>query len=130
MIKIKEIRTERYSKKRKTLRQLDKLSPKIKVDYSIQRPFRWSEKRFREYFMSSLEGLGNKRLLFADCDSCLNYSEEINNWESYKYFDSLLKQGFEKVSIDGNSRTTGNVKNINEGWGADYWYWIKKIYPD
>ena len=121
MIKIKQIKTERYTKKRITLRQLYELNPKIKLDLSIQRPFRWSENRFRSYFNSSLEGLGNKRLLFANCDHCLNYYAEIKAWASYKYFDNLLKSGFEKVSIDGNSRTTGMVKNISEGWGAQYW---------
>ena len=121
MIKTLQIKTERYSKSKITLRQLVNLYPKIKVDYSIQRPFRWSENRFREYFSSSLEGLGNKRLLVSDIAGCLNYSEEVSDWDSYVWFEKLLQNNFEKVSIDGNSRTTGSVKNITEGWGAQYW---------
>ena len=35
MIKIKQIKTERYSKQKITLRQLVNLYPKIKVDYYL-----------------------------------------------------------------------------------------------
>ena len=116
-----EIKTERYTKQIKTLRQLIILYPKIKVDYSIQRPFRWSENRFREYFNAALNGLGNKRILLADTSECLNYSADQKAWDSYLYYENLLKNDFEKVSIDGNGRTTGLVKNVTEGWAPQVW---------
>lgn len=78
------------------------------LDLDFQRWTRWPSSRGFQYFDSVIEGLGNVEIRVVCVESALEYSKEVNDLESLRYFTKLKDKGYKYVSLDGNSRTTWN----------------------
>ena len=79
---------------------------KVYLDFDFQRWFRWSEKRGKEFFTSAIVGLGNMEIKVVSISDALEYSKEINDLESLRYFTKIKDMNYDYISLDGNSRTT------------------------
>lgn len=121
---------------------------KVYLDFDFQRWFRWSEKRGKEFFTSAIVGLGNMEIKVVSVSDALEYSKEINDLESLRYFTKIKDMNYDYISLDGNSRTTwsslftfGFTKTITNNitgpkWGVhvgDYnlqYSWDYKLLPN
>ena len=130
------------------LSQIDIFFSKVYLDFDFQRWFRWSEKRGKEFFTSAIVGLGNMEIKVVSISDALEYSKEMNDLESLRYFTKIKDMNYDYISLDGNSRTTwsslftfGFTKTITNNitgpkWGihvGDYnlqYSWDYKLLPN
>jgi hypothetical protein len=89
-----------------TALELAYLFPKIYLDLDFQRWMRWSSIRGKEFTISVCKGIGNVEIKLVSIKDAIQYSKEISDIESLKYFTMLQSNGYEYVSLDGNSRST------------------------
>lgn len=108
---MKYLKHDRVCKSGMTLNllQFSQLFPKILLDTDFQRYFRWKSSRCKEYFKSIMDGTGNVHIKINSIDAAIKHATEVRCHESLEYFKKAKKNGYEYVSLDGNSRATWNA---------------------
>jgi hypothetical protein len=89
-----------------TALELANLFPKIFLDVDFQRWMRWPSVRGKEFTISICKGIGNVEIKLVSIKDAIEYAKEISDIDSLKYFTRLQSNGYEYVSLDGNSRST------------------------
>lgn len=75
------------------------------LDLAFNSLARWELSNKSNYIKSLILGRAPSKIIIANIAKCLEYIADESS-EDYKYFKSLLDQGYQYVAIDGNNRTT------------------------
>ena len=97
---------------KKCLATIKKMFEKTKLDENFQRlggmenGSGWSLKSSRAYIQSLMEDCVYNKIIVASVEYSLQYAERTKDEASRQYFEQLLNEGFEYVSIDGNNTSS------------------------
>ena len=94
---------------RASIWQVSSRFKKTKLDGSFQRyggitlGSGWSVSNARGYLESFIDGAIYNRIIVADVAACLKHAKDVNDTESINYYQQIMDDGYEFVSIDGNN---------------------------
>lgn len=105
---------------KKCLALIQKMYHKTKLDGSFQRlggmdhGSGWTRKASRAYIQSLMEDCVYNKIIVAHVEYCLRHAEGTKDEASRQYFQQLLDEGYEYVSIDGNN-TSSTIASFLDG---------------
>ena len=104
---------------KKSLATLKKMFEKTKLDENFQRlggmenGSGWSLNASLAYIQSLMEDCVYNKIIVANVQYCLQYAERTKDEASRQYFQQLLDEGYEFVSIDGNNTSSTIASFLN-----------------
>jgi len=106
---------------KQSIKQIAKQYLKTFLDGSFQRyggidrGSGWDKKQCSEFVGNLITGGAvGSRVMTAKVEDCLRWAKEQKSQEDIEYFQGVLDQGFEEISIDGNN-TASSISGFVEG---------------